>query len=85
MEKLDPKEPMLILMDHSAFIDLKLASTIFYPKPYSIITTNDAFVGKELLMRCIGCIATQKFVNDLTLIRDMEHMLKEKKTSVLMF
>ncbi len=85
MEKLDPKEPVLILMNHSAFIDLKIASTIFYPKPYSIITTNDAFVGKELLMRCVGCISTQKFVNDITLIRDMEYMLKEKKTSVLMY
>ena len=36
-------------------------------------------------MRLLGCIPTQKFVSDMTLIRDMEYLLKEKKTSVLMY
>ena len=85
MDKLDPKEPVLILMNHSSFTDMKIASAIFYPKKYSIVTTTDAFVGMEWLVRLVGCIPTQKFVNDITLIRDMEYMLKEKKTSVLMY
>ena len=85
MEKLDPKEPVLILMNHSSFIDLKIVSRIFYPKPYGIVCTFDTLVGKSWLMRLLGCIPTQKFVSDLTLIKDMEYMLKEKKTSVLMF
>ena len=85
MEKLGKKEPCLILMNHSCFLDLKIASRIFYPKRYNIICTSDGFVGKELLMRFIGCVPTQKFVNDVTLIRDMEYILKEKKTSVLMY
>ncbi len=84
-EKLDPKEPLLILMNHSSFIDMKIAFRVFYPKRFAIICTNDAFVGMEWLMRLIGCIPTQKFVNDITLIRDMEYMLKEKNTSVLMY
>ena len=49
------------------------------------MATTDAFVGKNLLMRMLGCIPTQKFVTDVTLIRDMEYLLKEKNTSVLMF
>ena len=36
-------------------------------------------------MRLLGCIPTQKFVSDVTLIRDMEYLLKKKKTSVLMY
>ena len=85
MEKIDPKEPVLILMNHSSFTDMKIASAIFDPKKYSIVTTTDAFVGMEWLVRLVGCIPTQKFVNDVTLIRDIEYMLKEKKTSVLMY
>ena len=85
MEKIDKKEPVLILMNHSSFTDMKLASGIFYPRKYGIVTTTDAFVGMEWLMRLIGCVPTQKFVNDVTLIRDMEYLLKEKKTSVLMY
>jgi len=85
MEKIGKKEPVLILMNHSSFTDMKLASGIFYPRKYGIVTTTDAFVGMQWLMRLIGCIPTQKFVNDVTLIRDMEYLLKEKKTSVLMY
>ncbi|MBR4017783.1 MAG: 1-acyl-sn-glycerol-3-phosphate acyltransferase, partial [Oscillospiraceae bacterium] len=78
-------QPCLILMNHSSFIDLKIISRIFFPKRYAIVCTTDGFVGKGLLMRLLGCIPTQKFVSDVTLIRDMEYMLKEKKTSVLMY
>ena len=85
MEKVGKKEPCLILMNHSSFIDLKIASKIFFPKPYGIVCTSDGFVGKNLLMRLLGCIPTQKFVSDITLIRDMEHLLKKKRVSVLMY
>ncbi len=79
------KEPALILMNHSSFIDLMIASRIFYPRRYGIVCTSDGFVGKEWLMRLLGCVPTQKFVSDLTLIRDMEYLLKEKGVSVLMY
>ena len=83
--KIGRKEPCLILMNHSSFIDLKIASRIFFPKRYGIVCTHDALVGKAWLMRLIGCIPTQKFVSDMSLVQDMSYMLKEKKTSVLMY
>lgn len=51
MEKLGKKEPSLVLMNHSSFIDLKIASTVLYPRPLNIVCTSDGFVGKERLMR----------------------------------
>ena len=77
--------PYLILMNHSCFLDLEIASAIFYPMPYGIVTTSDGFVGKDWLMRQIGCFPTQKFVSDLTLVRDIDYLLKKKNTSVLMY
>ncbi len=85
MEKIRKKEPCLILMNHSAFIDLKIASRLLWPRRYNIIMTSDGFVGKSLLMRTIGCIPTQKFVSDSVLVRDIFHALKKNKTSVLMY
>ena len=32
MERLGKKEPCLILMNHSSFIDLKIVSRIFFPR-----------------------------------------------------
>ena len=77
--------PYLILMNHSSFIDLKIASKIFFPKRYNIVCTTDALVGKEWLMRLIGCIPTRKFVSDLRLMKDIAYALQEKKTSVLLY
>ncbi|MBO5220988.1 MAG: 1-acyl-sn-glycerol-3-phosphate acyltransferase, partial [Clostridia bacterium] len=79
------KGPWLVLMNHSCFMDLKMASKILYPKPFCTVCTSDGFVGKNWLMRVIGCIPTQKFVSDLSLIRDILYAVREKKTSVLMY
>ena len=85
MEKLPSGEPALILMNHSSFIDLEMMFEMFRDRPFGIVCTSDGFVGKESLMRMLGCIPTQKFVSDVTLIRDMEYMLRELHTSVLMY
>ena len=85
MERLEADEPCLFLMNHSSFIDLKIASTILYPRPFNIVCTSDGFVGKEWLMRHLGCIPTQKFVSDLGLVRDMVYTVKELHSSVLMY
>lgn len=80
------KQPCLILMNHSSFTDMKLAFGIFYPRRMGIVTSVDAmsgFLGK--LMRWLGCTPTHKYVSDMTLIRDIKYMLKENKTSVLMY
>ncbi len=78
--------PCLILMNHSSFIDLKIAFRLFWPRrPFGIVCTTDGLVGKKWLMKLIGCFPTQKFVTDLSLVMDMLHMLRKNKTSVLMF
>ena len=85
MEKLGSKEPCLILMNHSSFIDMQIAANYLYPHPFSTVCTTDAYMGKAWLMRSIGCIPTQKFVSDLTLIKDISYALKELRSSVLMY
>ncbi len=85
MEKLGKREPCLFLMNHSSFIDLKIAESVLYPRPLSIICTYDGFVGKNWLMRNLGCVPTSKFVFDLSLVRSIKHCLTKLKTSVLMY
>ena len=85
MEKLGKDEPCLVLMNHSSFIDLQIAADYLYHRPFSTVCTTDAFAGKAWLMRQIGCIPTQKFVSDLSLVKDMSYALKELKTTVVMY
>jgi len=79
-------QPCLILMNHSSFTDMKLAYGIFYPKKLGIVTSVDAMSGiLGKLMRLIGCTPTHKYVADMSLIKDIEYMLRVNKTSVLMY
>ncbi len=85
MEKLGKDEPCLVLMNHSSFIDLEIVSTVMFPRRFSIVTTSDAFVGLNWILRLIGCIPTKKFIADTSLIRDMIYAVKELKSSVVMY
>ena len=79
-------QPCLILMNHSSFTDMKLAFGIFYPQKLGIVTSVDAMTGiLGKLMRLLGCTPTHKYVPEMTLIKDIEYMLKHNKTSVLMY
>ena len=83
------KQPCLILMNHSCFLDMQIAHRILFPKHFCIVSTTDGFVGiggfMGWLMRQIGCIPTQKYITDLGLIQDMTYAFKTLKTSVLMY
>lgn len=85
IERLSKKEPCLILMNHSCFLDMKIASACLFPRPYHIVSTSDGFIGLNLVMRAIGCIPTTKFVTDMTLVRDLIHAVKVRRESVLMY
>ena len=87
-EKLGKEEPCLILMNHTCFQDMEVAYRILFPRPFNIVCSNDGFLGffnlMEWVMRSIGCIPTQKFVSDVSLVRDMEYCFKTLKPSVLL-
>jgi len=88
-EKIGKDEPCLILMNHTCFQDMEVAYRILFPRPFNIVCSNDGFIGffglMEWLMRTIGCIPTQKFVSDVSLIGDMDYCFKTLKSSVLMY
>ena len=88
-EKISKDEPCLILMNHTCFQDMEVAYKILFPRVFNIVCSNDGFIGffglMEWLMRSIGCIPTQKYVSDVSLVRDMVYCFKTLKSSVLMY
>lgn len=84
-DRLSDDEPVLFLMNHSSFTDLQIASVLLKKRQYHIICTNDGFVGKEKLMRFLGCIPTKKFITDIMLVKDMKYAVDSLKSSILMF
>lgn len=85
MDKLNKKEPCLYLMNHCSFLDLQIAFKLLYPKKFNIICSDDAFIGKNFLLRRLGCISTKKYVYDAILLRDMLKAINKNKHSILMY
>ncbi len=85
MDRLGKDENAFYIMNHSSFIDLEIIAELLYPRPFNIVTTTDAFIGKDALMRWIGCIPTKKFVHDPSLVRDIMHCTKKLNSNVILF
>ncbi|MBQ4473512.1 MAG: hypothetical protein II930_04380 [Lachnospiraceae bacterium] len=79
------KTPCLFLMNHSSFTDLEIIGKVLSGKPYHIVTTTDGFVGKDSLLRSLGCLPTLKFTPQATLIKDMLYILRDLRESVVMY
>ncbi len=85
MDKLPKDQPALYLMNHSSFVDLMIAAYTLFPRKFSIVTTTDAFVGLNPILRLIGCIPAKKFIADTRMVRDMMHAVKKNNTSIVMY
>ena len=52
MDRLGKDEPSLVLMNHSSFIDMQLVGDYWFPRPFSVVTTTDAYVGLAWALQC---------------------------------
>lgn len=85
MDKIGKGEPAFYLMNHSSFIDLEIAASVLYPRPFNIVATTDGFIGKDWLMHQIGCIPARKFVPDPGCVKDMLYAARKLNDSILMY
>lgn len=69
------KPPYLLLCNHNAFLDFKVATKAIFPQRANYIVAIDGFIGREGLLRRVGCICKRKFTEDITLIRQMKRVI----------
>ena len=70
------KPPYVLLCNHNAFLDFKVATMAIFPHRANYVVAIDGFIGREELLRQVGCICKRKFTNDLTLIRQLKQVVK---------
>lgn len=75
--------PCLILCNHNAFLDFKVLTTAIYPKRANYVVAIDGFIGREMLLRDVGCICKRKFTNDVLLLRQLQQVLKNGDAAVI--
>lgn len=77
------KPPYLLLCNHNAFMDFSVAVKAFRPHRANFVVAIDGFIGREWLLRFIGCMCKRKFTNDNTLIWQLRTVVKRGDIAVL--
>ncbi len=77
------KPPYVLLCNHNAFLDFKVATAAMFPHRSNFIVAIDGFIGREGLLRKVGCICKRKFTNDVILIRHLQQVIKNKDILVI--
>lgn len=77
------KGPFLLLCNHNAFLDFKIVSTLLKKNNANYVVAIDGFIGREWLLRNVGCICKRKFTNDITLIRQLMRTIAMGNVAVI--
>lgn len=86
LEKIDMdgvKPPYLLLCNHNAFMDMKAAVRATFPYRTNFVVAIDGFIGREWLLRRIGCICKRKFTNDIGLMWKLRQAAKNGDIPVI--
>lgn len=79
------KPPYLLLCTHAAFLDFKVATKAIFPHGATYVVAIDGFIGREKIMRDVGCIATRKFINDVQLVKNLVYSINVLKQNVIVY
>ena len=77
------KPPYLLLCNHNAFMDFKVATKAIFPHRANYVVAIDGFWKREWLLRLIGCICKRKFTNDITLVRQLKYVIDRGSIAVI--
>ena len=70
------KPPYVLLCNHNAFLDFKVATIATFPRRANYVVAIDGFIGRENLLRQVGCICKRKFTNDIQLVRQLRQVIQ---------
>lgn len=77
------KAPFVLLCNHNAFMDFKVATKAIFPMRANYVVAIDGFIGREKLLRDVGCICKRKFTNDTMLIRQLVKTIKHGDVAII--
>ncbi|MDD5018263.1 MAG: 1-acyl-sn-glycerol-3-phosphate acyltransferase [Eubacteriales bacterium] len=77
------KPPYLLLCTHKSFIDFMVTTACIFPHRANYVVAIDGFIGREKLLRNVGCICKRKFTNDIQLIYNLRQVVDNGDIAVI--
>ena len=70
------KPPYVLLGNHNAFFDMSVSARVTFPHVANYVVAIDGYIGREKLLRDIGCICKRKFTNNIPLVKHLKNVIK---------
>ena len=77
------RPPYLLLCNHNAFMDFKVASRAMFPHRANYVVAIDGFIGRERLLRNVGCLCKRKFTSNLRLVKHLRKVIENGNIAVI--
>ncbi|MCR4687477.1 MAG: 1-acyl-sn-glycerol-3-phosphate acyltransferase [Lachnospiraceae bacterium] len=77
------KPPFVLLCNHNAFMDFKVATKAIFPWRANYVVAIDGFLKREWLLRDVGCICKRKFTSDIMLVKQLMRTIKNGDVAVI--
>ncbi len=77
------KAPFVLLCNHNAFMDFKVATKAIFPMRANYVVAIDGFIGREKLLRDVGCICKRKLTNDIILVKQLQKTIKNGDVGII--
>lgn len=77
------KGPFLLLCNHNSFMDFSVAYKVLKGRNPNFVVAIDGYIGREWLLRDIGCICKRKFTKDAILVRKLKKVLDRGDVPVI--
>ncbi len=73
------KPPFILICNHNAFNDFYVMVKALKPFTGIYPAAVDDFIGRELFLRCCGCVPKRKYTSDLTTVLQCKEALEKKQ------
>ncbi|MBE6948548.1 MAG: hypothetical protein E7456_01755 [Ruminococcaceae bacterium] len=77
------KPPYLMLCNHNAFIDFRIAESFVFPRRCNYVAAVNAFVGREELVKAAGAFPTRRFNSDIKLVRQLKRVVDMGRIAIM--
>jgi transcription elongation factor Elf1 len=77
------KPPYVLLCNHNAFLDFKVATKAIFPKRANYVVAIDGFIGRKWLLQQVGCICKRKFTSDIRLVRQLRKTIEHRDIAII--
>lgn len=77
--------PYIVFASHACFFDFAINTKLTFPHHSNYIASSEEMIGREWLLRGIGCYPKNKFTKDVSVVKNVVRSVRDDKNSMTIY